>query len=75
MMYHTWYKGGVFMVTKAQKAATTRFEAKNYDKILLRMRKDTEPTRESVTQCAQAAGMSLNAYIMAAIMEKMEREK
>ena len=56
------------MVTKAQKAATTRFEAKNYDKILLRMRKDTEPTRESVTQRAQAAGMSLNAYIMAAIM-------
>ncbi len=28
-------------VTKAQQAATKKFEDKNYDKILLRLRKDT----------------------------------
>lgn len=62
------------MVTKAQKAATGRFETKVYDKILLRLRKDAEPTREVIAQRAQAAGLSLNAYILAAIVEKMERE-
>lgn len=61
--------------SKAHKEATRRFESKAYDKILLRIRKDTEPTRDTITNAATASGMSLNAYIMQAISEKMEKEK
>ena len=58
----------------AHKAATRRFEQKAYDKVLLRIRKDTEPTRDTITQAADAAGLSLNGYIMQAVKEKLERE-
>jgi len=61
------------MKSDAQKKASGKWESKAYDKILLRIRKDTEPTRETITAAATAAGMSLNAYIMQAIQEKMDR--
>ena len=61
--------------SKAHIAATGRYEKKAYDKVLLRIRKDTEPTRETITKAAEAAGMSLNAYVMEAVKEKLEREK
>ena len=60
-------------VTKAGIKAHTKYESKAYDKVLLRLRKDTEPTRETITQKAEAAGMSLNAYIVEAIREKIDR--
>lgn len=60
-------------VTKAQQAATKKFEDKNYDKILLRLRKDTL-SKETVQAAAENAGESLNAYITGAIKERMEKE-
>ena len=60
--------------SRAHIQATTRYEHKAYDKITVRLRKDTEPTRDTMTAAADAAGMSLNAYIIAAVIEKMERE-
>lgn len=59
--------------TEAQKRAHAKYQSKAYDKILLRLRKDSEPTRETITQKAEAAGMSLNAYIVEAIREKINR--
>jgi len=59
------------MKTEAQKRATAKFERSVYDKILLRIRKDTEPTRETITAAADAAGLSLNGYIMEAVREKL----
>ena len=59
--------------TEAQKRAHAKYQSKAYDKILLRIRKDTEPTRETITQKAEAAEMSLNAYIVEAIREKIDR--
>ena len=56
----------------AHKAATRRFEQKAYDKVLLRLRKDTEPTRDTITRAAEGAGMSLNAFIVEAIREKID---
>lgn len=58
--------------SKAHQAATQRYEAKAYDKILLRIRKDTEPTRDTITEAATRSGMSLNAFILEAIKEKLE---
>lgn len=60
-------------VTKAQQAATKKFEDKNYDKILLRLRKDTLP-KECVQMAADKAGESLNAYITGAVRDRMEQE-
>ena len=62
------------MASEAQKKANLKWEAKAYDKVLLRIRKDTEPTRETITAAADAVGLSLNAYIMEAVKEKMQRD-
>ena len=59
------------MKTEAKKRCDQRWEAKAYDRILLRVRKDTHPTRDEITEAAAAAGMSLNAYCLEAILEKM----
>ena len=59
--------------TKAHMRATQKYEANNYDKILLRIRKDGEITREKIQQAADAAGISLNAYILAAVYEKIQK--
>ena len=61
--------------SEALKRANAKFERIAYSKVLLRLRNDTEPTRETVTKAATAAGMSLNAYIIQAIEEKMTRDK
>ena len=53
--------------------ATGKYEAKAYDKVLLRLRKDTEPTRETIQKAADEAGMSLNGFIVQAITEKMNK--
>lgn len=60
-------------VSKAQQAATKKFEDKNYDKVLLRLRKDKLP-KEAVQAAANNAGESLNAYITGAISERMKQE-
>ena len=59
--------------TKAHIKATGKYEKKAYDKVLLRIRKDTEPTRDTITAAADRAGLSLNAYIMEAVKEKISR--
>lgn len=61
--------------SRAHIQATTRWESKAYDKVTLRLRKDTEPTRETITEAATAAGMSLNAYVLEAVKEKMNGGK
>lgn len=60
-------------VTKAQQAATKKFEDKNYDKVLLRLRKD-KLSKESVQAAANKAGESLNAYITGAVINRMKQD-
>ena len=64
-------------VSKAHIRATTKYESKSYDKILIRIRKDRlDPSglsRESIQQAAEKDGMSLNGYILQAIKEKMDK--
>ena len=62
------------MTTPAHIKATGKYEKKTYDKVLLRIRKDTEPTRETITAAADAVGLSLNAYIMEAVKEKIRKD-
>ena len=54
-------------VSAAQKAATKRFEDKRYDKILLRLQKDSITSKESIRAHAEKLGESINGYITKAI--------
>lgn len=60
-------------INKQNAASRARYEAKAYDKIMLRLRKDAL-SGERVRECAEAAGESVNAYIVRAIRERMDRE-
>lgn len=59
-------------VSKAQIKATSKYESKNYDKILLRLPKGK---RELVRAAAGSTGESLNGYITKAIDERMRKEE
>lgn len=57
-------------VTDAQKRATTKYTRENYDKILVTIPKGE---RDGIKRAAESAGMSMNAFIVAAIKEKIEK--
>ena len=63
------------MPTPAQVRAQTKWEAKAYDKILLRIRKDGELTREKIQKAADDSGKSLNSFILDAVQEKIQNSK
>ena len=63
------------MKTAAQIRATTKYDSQNYDKITLMIRKDREPTRETIKAAADAAGLSANSFIIEAIREKISSPK
>ena len=59
-------------ITPAQRRAVGRYEAANYDKVLVRLPKGE---REQIKSAADAAGESLNAYIVGAIRDRMDGGK
>ena len=61
------------MATKeARQRATAKYEAKKYDKTLLRMEKGK---KETIQIHADQRGESLNGFVNRAIDETMERDK
>ena len=64
-------KGGNMPASKAQQKATAKYEAKVYDKTLLRLPKGK---LNEIRTAADAAGESVNAYINKAVDERIERE-
>ena len=59
---------------KSSTTAQNRYIKKAYDRVNLVLRKDTEPTKEQVQAAADAANESLNAYIVQAIAERIQRD-
>lgn len=57
---------------KAQTRASNKYIAKAYDRVNLVLRKDTSPTKEEVQAAADAAGESLNAFIVGAIKKRLD---
>lgn len=57
---------------KAQTRASNKYIAKAYDRANLVLRKDTSPTKEEVQAEADAAGESLNAFIVGAIKKRLD---
>lgn len=58
-------------VSKAQMAATAKYEAKVYDKILVRLPKGK---KDEIQAHAEARSESVNGFINRAITETMERD-
>lgn len=61
--------------TKAGQKAVNKYIAKAYDRVNLVLKKDTSPTKDEVQAAADAEGISLNAYIVAAISQQLNKEK
>lgn len=57
-------------VSKAQKAATAKYEAKTYDKVLVRLPRGKKNEIESA---AKTEGKSVNGFINEAIDEKLRK--
>ena len=61
--------------TKAGQKAVNKHIAKAYDRVNLVLKKDTSPTKDEVQAAADAEGVSLNAYIVAAISQQLNKDK
>lgn len=65
-------------VTEAQKRATTRYEHNVYEKITVRIKTDKSKqftgdiTRKQISDAAEAAGESVNEYIINAVKMRMK---
>ena len=63
--------GGIAMtISKAQQKAVNKYVKENYDRINVNMPKGK---KEKIQEQAAVCGMSVNAYINAAIDEKLSR--
>lgn len=63
------------MPSPAQVKAQSKWESKTYDKVLLRIKRDGELTRETIQKAAEKENLSLNAYILEAIEEKIKKNQ
>lgn len=59
----------------ARTKANNKWNAKAYDRVNLVLKKDTSPTKDEIQAAADAQGVSLNAYIVAAISQQLNQEK
>lgn len=56
-------------MTKPTSIVKERYNRKTYDQVNIRVKKGD---KERITEAAKATGMSLNAYVVEAIEEKMK---
>lgn len=62
------------MISEAKKKADAKFDKKTYDNIRLRLRKDAELNKTVVEEEAKKHGESVNAYVLKAIAERIDRD-
>lgn len=59
---------------KTSAASHNKYMAKAYDRVNLILRKDGPQNKAAVQAAADAAGESLNAYIVGAVAQRMDRD-
>ena len=59
---------------KTSAASHNKYIAKAYDRVNLILRKDGPQNKTAVQSAADSAGESLNAYIVGAVAQRMERD-
>jgi len=57
--------------SKAQQRAVAKYMKNNYDEVKIRMPKGR---KETIQEHAAAVGQSINAYVVQAVDERMERD-
>lgn len=57
---------------KASAASKNKWNEKTYDRVNLILRKDSPQNKAAVQAAADAAGESLNAYIVGAVAQRMD---
>lgn len=60
--------------TQARIDANERYNKKTYDRILLKLRKDSELNADIVRLHAEAMGESINGFLLRAVTETIERD-
>lgn len=55
----------------AQRRASLKWERENNEKITVKFRRGADPSKEQIRAAAQAAGQSVNAWIIEAIRDKL----
>ena len=60
--------------TKAGQKAVNKYIAKAYDRVNLVLKKDTSPTKDEVQAAADAEGVCLIAFIVAAISQQLMKD-
>jgi len=60
--------------SKAHIAANNRYEKKAYDKISLRLRKDSDINGDIIRIHAETRGESVNSFLKRAVIETMQRD-
>ena len=65
-------KEGVFVVTKEQDRRNI-WQKENQERIIVMTSKSESPTKDQIRDAAKNAGQSMNAYILDAVRERMDR--
>ena len=60
---------------KASAASKNKWNEKTYDRVNLILRKDAPQNKAAVQAAADAAGESLNAYIVGAVAQRIQRRQ
>ena len=57
--------------TEAQRRATAKWQAENTEKITLKLYRARDPSKAQIQAAAEAAGQSVNAWIVDAIKQSL----
>ena len=57
--------------SKAQRDASLKWERENNEKVTIKLRIGTDPSKGQIRAAAAAAGQSVNAWIIEAIRDKL----
>lgn len=62
-------------MSEAQARANAKYDKKTYDRILLKIRKDTKINGDFIRAHATEQGESMNGFLLRAVTETIERDK
>lgn len=57
--------------SKAQRDASLKWERENNEKVTVKLRIGTDPSKAQIRAAAAAAGQSVNAWVIEAIRDKL----
>ena len=57
--------------SEAQRRASIKWERENNEKITVKLRIGSDPSKDQIKAAAQASGQSVNAWIIEAIRDKL----